>query len=78
MVAHRVGVDQQGLGHLLCRPAARQQHHRLDAVGLALVVRGAVRPTQFGEFLGGEGIVEHADDDKAAAGYATPFNENLR
>jgi hypothetical protein len=59
MVAYRVGVDQQDRGHLLCRPAARQRHDRLDAVGLALVARTPVGGTQLGELFGGEGIVEH-------------------
>jgi hypothetical protein len=79
MVAHGVGVDQQDFGDLLCRPAARQRHDRLDAVGLALVARTPVGGTQLGELFGGEGLVEHRDDSiSTSAGYARVMSENLR
>lgn len=75
-----VGVDQQeqDLGDLLRRPTAGERHHRLDAVGLALVARATVFRTQLREFFGGEGIVEHeTHGTSASAGYAMVLNENL-
>jgi len=49
--AHRVGIDQQNFRHRLGRPAGRQQHHSLDAVGLAFVSGAAVCLTQLGELV---------------------------
>jgi hypothetical protein len=66
-------------GHLLCRPAARQRYHRLDAVGLGLVASATVFRRQLLEFFGGEGIVEHrTHGTSASAGYAKVPKENLR
>jgi len=48
---HRVGIDQQNFRHRLGRPAGRQQHHSLDAVGLAFVSSTAVCLTQVGELV---------------------------
>ena len=76
-----VGVDQQeqDLGDLLRRPTAGERHHRLDAVGLALVARGTVRGAQFRELFRGAGVVEHDNDGtSASAVYATLLNDNLR
>jgi hypothetical protein len=79
MVAHGVGIDQQDFGDLRYRPAARQRHDRLDAVGLVLVARTPVGGTQLGELFGREGIVEHKDYSiSASAGYARVLRENLR
>jgi len=49
--AHRVGIDQQNFRHRLGRPASRQQHHSLDAIGLAFVSGAAVCLTQVGELV---------------------------
>lgn len=61
VVAHHVGVDQQGLGDIFCRGPTPQQDHRLDAVGLALVTCTPVRGTQIGEFRGWKAAVHHTD-----------------
>ena len=50
VVAHGIGVDQQGVGDILGRAAARQQDHRFDPIGLAFVARAPVRRAQIGEF----------------------------
>ena len=60
MVAHRVGVDLQHLGHLLGAPTGAQEHHRLDAVGFALVAGLAMRSPQLREPVSAEGVVVHA------------------
>ena len=52
MVAHGVGLDLQDFGDVLRRPTGGKKYHRLDAVGLALVLRAAVRRTQLGELVG--------------------------
>ncbi len=79
VVAHRIGVDQQGLGDIFRRAPARQQDHGLDAVGLALVARTPVRGTQLGEFRGWKAVIDHAGDDKTTSvGYARLLRENLR
>jgi len=49
--AHRVGIDQQNFRHRPGCPAGRQQHHSLDAVGLAFVSSAAVCLTQVDELL---------------------------
>ena len=79
MVAHRIGVDQQGIGNIVCPPAARQQHHRLDAVGLALVAGAAMRRTQLGELFGWQVVVHHGHDDRTfSARYARLLREKIR
>jgi len=60
VVAYRVRIHLQHFGHRLRAPAGGQQHHGLDAVGLALVTGGAVRDTQLGELVGVKGVVVHA------------------
>jgi len=60
VVAHGIGVDQEGLGDILRRAPTRQQHDRLNAVGFALVARTPVGRAQLGDFLGWEAIVDHA------------------
>jgi hypothetical protein len=62
MVAHGIGIDQQGIGNIFGAPAACQ-HHRLDAVGLALVAGAAVRRTQLGKLFGRQTVVHHGCDD---------------
>jgi hypothetical protein len=49
IIAGRVRIDQQGLGDLLGHPAAAQEDHRVDAVGLALGARTPVSEAQFAQ-----------------------------
>ena len=43
VIPRRVGVNEQGLGDLLCHPTTPKQHHRLNSIGLPLVARWARR-----------------------------------
>ena len=51
VVTHGIGVNLQDLRYFLCRPAGRKRHYRLDAVGLAFVLRTAMCRTQFIQLL---------------------------
>jgi len=51
VVTHGIGVNLQDFRHFLCRPAGRKRHYRLDAVGLAFVLRTAMCRTQFIQLL---------------------------
>jgi hypothetical protein len=50
-VAYPVGLDLEDLGDFLRCPTGGRQHDRLDAVGLALVLRFAVCRMQLGEHI---------------------------
>ncbi len=69
MVAHRIGVDLQHLGDVLRAPPRRQQHHRLDPIGLTLAARQAMSAPQFLKLVGWQGVVVHAENDTSLIGW---------
>ena len=76
MVTHCIDVDQQGIGNIVYPSVACPQHHRLDAVSLALVASAAVRRTQLGKFSGWQVVVHHWHNDRTfLARYARLLRE---
>ena len=65
--AHRIGVDQQGLGNVLGPPAGGEQDDGLDPIGLALVTRAPVRRPQLRQFVRCERVVDHGGNDSQAS-----------
>ena len=79
MRAHRIGVDQQGLGNVLGPPAGGEQDDGLDAIGLSLITRAPVRRPQLRQLVRCERVDDHGGNDSEASGsYARLLGEKLR
>jgi len=59
VVAHRVGVEQQGIGNVRHRATLTQENHRVDPIRLAHVPDPPVRRPQFGQLSFVQAVVCH-------------------